>query len=196
MRTFLALLLVSAIPATLAQEKPLKRGTYAHFETSVGTFTAQLETQLAPKTVANFIALAQGTREWKDPKTGAAVTGKPFYDGLVFHRVVPDVLIQSGDPTGAGTGGPGYMIPDEFSAQLRYDRAGILGMGNRGQPNTGGSQFFVTLTGLPELYKVNTAFGSIVRGMDIVRKIGTARVRNERPVTPVVLQKVRIEIVP
>jgi len=190
------LALVVAIPSTFAQEKPLKRGTYAHFETSLGTFTAQLETQLAPKTVANFIALAQGTKEWKDPKSGEAVAGKPFYDGLVFHRIVEAVLIQSGDPTGAGPGGPGYTIADEFSAQLRYDSSGILGMGNRGQPNSGGSQFFITLTALPELYKVNTAFGSVVRGMDVVRKIGATRTRNEEPVTPVVLQKVRIEIVP
>jgi len=190
------LALVVAIPSTFAQEKPLKRGTYAHFETSLGTFTAQLETQLAPKTVANFIALAQGTKEWKDPKSGETVAGKPFYDGLVFHRIVEAVLIQSGDPTGAGPGGPGYTIADEFSAQLRYDSSGILGMGNRGQPNSGGSQFFITLTALPELYKVNTAFGSVVRGMDVVRKIGSTRTRNEKPVTPVVLQKVRIEIVP
>ena len=196
MKKLVLLALVVAIPSTFAQEKPLKRGTYAHFETSLGTFTAQLETQLAPKTVANFIALAQGTKEWKDPKSGEAVAGKPFYDGLVFHRIVEAVLIQSGDPTGAGPGGPGYTIADEFSAQLRYDSSGILGMGNRGQPNSGGSQFFITLTALPELYKVNTAFGSVVRGMDVVRKIGSTRTRNEKPVTPVVLQKVRIEIVP
>ena len=196
MKKLVLLALVVAIPSTFAQEKPLKRGTYAHFETSLGTFTAQLETQLAPKTVANFIALAQGTKEWKDPKSGETVAGKPFYDGLVFHRIVEAVLIQSGDPTGAGPGGPGYTIADEFSAQLRYDSSGILGMGNRGQPNSGGSQFFITLTALPELYKVNTAFGSVVRGMDVVRKIGSTRTRNEKPVTPVVLQKVRIEIVP
>ena len=196
MKKLVLLALVVAIPSTFAQEKPLKRGTYAHFETSLGTFTAQLETQLAPKTVANFIALAQGTKEWKDPKSGEAVAGKPFYDGLVFHRIIEAVLIQSGDPTGAGPGGPGYTIADEFSAQLRYDSSGILGMGNRGQPNSGGSQFFITLTALPELYKVNTAFGSVVRGMDVVRKIGSTRMRNEKPVTPVVLQKVRIEIVP
>ena len=196
MKKLVLLSLLVAIPSTFAQEKPLKRGTYAHFETSLGTFTAQLETQLAPKTVANFIALAQGTKEWKDPKSGEAVAGKPFYDGLVFHRIIEAVLIQSGDPTGAGPGGPGYTIADEFSAQLRYDSSGILGMGNRGQPNSGGSQFFITLTALPELYKVNTAFGSVVRGMDVVRKIGSTRTRNEKPVTPVVLQKVRIEIVP
>lgn len=189
-------LLSGAIPAATAQEKPLKRGTYAHFETSLGTFTAQLETQLAPKTVANFIGLAQGTKEWKDPKTGQAMTGKPFYDGLTFHRVVDGFIIQSGDPTGAGSGGPGYTIPDEFSPQLRHDSAGILSMGNKGLPNSGGSQFFVTLQAMSDLNKVNSAFGNVVRGMDVVRKIGSTRTRNERPVTPVILQRVRIEVVP
>lgn len=189
-------LLPGAIPAASAQEKPLKRGTYAHFETSLGTFTAQLEMQLAPKTVANFIGLAQGTKEWKDPKTGQAMTGKPFYDGLIFHRVIDGFIIQSGDPTGAGTGGPGYTIPDEFSPQLRHDSAGILSMGNKGLPNSGGSQFFVTLQAMSDLNKVNSAFGNVVRGMDVVRKIGSTRTRNERPVTPVILQKVRIEVVP
>jgi len=190
------LLLALAIIPLAPQEKPLKRGTYAHFETSLGTFTAALETQLAPKTVANFIGLAQGTREWKDPKTGEVVIGKPFYDGLVFHRIVDRFLIQSGDPTGTGPGGPGYTIPDEFSQQLRYDTAGILGMGNKGLANSGGSQFFITLQPTPDLYKVHTVFGNVVRGMDVVRKIGATRTRNERPLTPVVLQRVRIEVVP
>jgi peptidyl-prolyl cis-trans isomerase A (cyclophilin A) len=194
-RSFLVLLLLGFIPATFAQEKPLKRGTYAHFETSLGTFTAQLETELAPKTVANFLGLAQGTKAWKDPKTGEVVTGKPYYDGLIFHRVVEGYLIQSGDPTGAGSGGPGYTIADEFSSALRHDTAGILSMANRG-PNSGGGQFFVTLQAMMDLNKMNAAFGRIVRGMDVVRKIGSTRTKNERPVTPVVLQKVRIEVVP
>lgn len=184
MKKLFVLVLLGVIPATFAQQKPLKSGTYAHFETSLGTFTAELETKLAPKTVENFIALANGAK-----------TGKPFYDGLIFHRVVDGYIIQSGDPTGTGSGGPGYTIPDEFSAQLRHDRAGILSMGNRG-PNTGGSQFFVTLQAMSELNKVNAAFGSVIRGMDVVRKIGSTRTRNERPVTPVILQKVRIEVVP
>ena len=195
LRSLLVLLLLGLIPETFAQEKPLKRGTYAHFETSLGPFTAQLETELAPKTVANFVGLAQGTKAWKDSKTGETVFGKPYYDGLIFHRVVEGYLIQSGDPTGAGPGGPGYTIADEFSPQLRHDTAGILSMANRG-PNSGGGQFFVTLQPMMELNKVNAAFGRIVRGMDVVRKISSTRTKNERPVTPVVLQKVRIEIVP
>ncbi len=196
MKKLFLLILLSAIPATFAQQKPLKRGTYAHFETSLGTFTAQLETQLAPKTVENFIGLAQGTKNWTDPKTGQTVTGKPFYDGLIFHRVVSGYLIQSGDPTGNGSGGPGYTIPDEFSPQLVHDRAGILSMGNKGTPNSGGSQFFITLQEMRDLNKVNSAFGEVIRGMDVVRKIGSARTRNERPVTPIILQTVRIEVVP
>jgi peptidyl-prolyl cis-trans isomerase A (cyclophilin A) len=194
-RVLLALLLLGSISVTFAQDKPLKRGTYAHFETSMGTFTAQLETELAPKTVANFVGLAQGTKAWKDSKTGETVFGKPYYDGLIFHRVVGGYLIQSGSPTGEGPGGPGFTIPDEFSPQLRHDSAGILSMANRG-PNTGGGQFFVTLQAMMDLNKVNAAFGRIVRGMDVVRKISSTRTKNEVPVTPVVLQKVRIEVVP
>jgi peptidyl-prolyl cis-trans isomerase A (cyclophilin A) len=195
MKNVLVLLLFGVVSMATAQDKPLKKGTYAHFETSLGNFTAQLETQLAPKTVANFVGLAQGTKDWKDPKTGQTMTGKPYYDGLIFHRVVDSYIIQSGDPTGAGPGGPGFTIPDEFSAQLFHDGAGILSMANRG-PNTGGGQFFVTLQPMMDLNKVNVVFGRIVRGMDVVRKIGSTRTRNERPVTPVILQKVRIEVVP
>lgn len=191
----LVVMMMGALSMNAAQEKPLKRGTYAYFETSLGTFTAQLETKLAPKTVENFIGLARGSKEWKDPRTGEAIAGRPFYDGLIFHRVVPDIIIQSGDPLGNGTGGPGFTIPDEFSPQLRHDRAGIISMGNRGNPNSGGSQFFVTLRETPELNGVNSAFGSVVRGMDVVRKIGSVRTRGDRPVTPVTLLKVRIEVV-
>ena len=194
MQKLLLVLMMGALPGISAQEKPLKRGTYAHFETSLGKFTAQLETKLAPKTVENFIGLARGSKEWTDPRTGKAVSGKPFYDGLIFHRVVPDSIIQSGDPLGDGAGGPGFTISDEFSAQLPHDRAGVLSMGNRG-PNSAGSQFFVTLRAAPELNRVHAAFGTVIRGMDVVRKIGSVRTRGDRPVTPVNLLKVRIEVV-
>jgi len=195
MKKLFLLACLGIIPVAFAQQKPLKSGTYAHFETSLGTFTAELETKLAPKTVENFIGLAQGTKPWKDPKTGATIAGKPFYEEMIFHRVVDGYLIQSGDPTGTGTGGPGYTIPDEFSAQLRHDRAGILSMGNRG-PKSGGSQFFVTLQAMSELNNVHSAFGNVIRGMDVVRKIASTRTKNERPVTPVILKTVRIEVVP
>jgi len=195
MKKLFLLFALVALPAAFAQEKPLKRGTYAHFETSMGTFTAQLETQLAPKTVENFVGLATGTKAWKDPKTGQLVSGQPLYTGLVFHRVVNGFLIQSGDPTGTGTGGSGFPIPDEFSPQLIHDQAGTLSMASRG-PNLATSQFFVTLGETRELNKVNAVFGRVIRGMDVVRKIGSVRTRNETPVTPVILQKVRIEVVP
>jgi peptidyl-prolyl cis-trans isomerase A (cyclophilin A) len=194
MKKLFVLVLLAAIPTAFAQQKPLKSGTYAHFETSLGTFIAELETRLAPKTVENFVGLATGTKAWKDG-SGATVVGRPFYDGLIFHRVVDGYLIQSGDPTGTGRGGPGSSIPDEFSPQLRHDRAGILSMGNSG-PKSGGSQFFVTLQPTSELNNLHSAFGNVIRGMDVVRKIGTTRTKNERPITPVILQKVRIEVVP
>ena len=166
----------------------------AHFTTSEGTFTVRLFDQEAPNTVANFVGLAEGTKEWTDPKSGQKVK-RPFYNGLVFHRVIADFMIQGGDPLGTGTGGPGYAIPDEFSAQLRHDRSGVLSMGNRG-PNSGGSQFFITLREAPELNGVHAVFGNVIRGMDVVRKIGSVRTRNERPIMPVTLLKVRIEVVP
>ena len=195
MKKFFLLIMTGALAVASAQDKPLKRGTYAHFETSMGTFTAQLETQLAPKTVENFIGLARGTKAWKDPRTAEMVTGKPFYDGLTFHRVVNDFIIQSGDPLGNGVSGPCFTIPDEFSRQLRHDRAGVLSMANPGRPNSGSSQFFVTLREAPELNGANTVFGNVIRGMDVVRKIGSTRTRNDSPVTPVTLIRVRIEIV-
>ena len=197
MNPFSGRLFVLALAVLLGAfgQKPLKKGVYAHFETSMGTFTAELEDQLAPRTVANFVGLAQGTKEWKDPRSGQTVTGKPFYDGLIFHRVVADFVIQTGDPLGTGTGGPGFSIPDEFSPQLPHDREGILSMGNKGTKNSGGSQFFVTLGPATALNGVNSAFGHVIQGMDVVRKIGRIRTRNEVPVTPVVLQKVVIEIV-
>lgn len=194
-KLFLVVLVLAASQLTGAQDKPLKRGTYAHFETSMGTFTAQLETELAPRTVQNFVGLARGTKEWKDPMTGQTVSGKPFYNGLIFHRVVNDFIIQSGDPTGAGNGGSGYPIADEFSPQLRHDQAGVLSMANPGKPNSATSQFFVTLRDATELNKVNAPFGHVIRGMDVVRKIGAVRTRNDRPVMPVTLRTVRIEVV-
>jgi peptidyl-prolyl cis-trans isomerase A (cyclophilin A) len=114
---------------------------------------------------------------------------------LIFHRVVSDFIIQSGDPTGTGSGGSGYPIADEFSPQLRHDGAGVLSMANPGKPNSSTSQFFVTLRDAPELNKMNSIFGHVTRGMDVVRKIGSVRTRNDRPIMPVTLRSVRIEVV-
>src|SRR5262245_59356176 len=116
----------------MAQEKPkLNPGTYAVFETSLGTFTCELFERQAPVTVQNFIGLAEGTKQYTDPKTGKVTSGKPFYNGIKFHRVIDGFMIQSGDPTGTGTGGPGYVFQNEIVQQLRHDREGRLAMANR-----------------------------------------------------------------
>ena len=116
---------------------------YAKFVTSEGNFTIQLFNDEAPNTVANFVGLAEGTKEWTDPRTGKKVT-QPYYDGIIFHRVIDGFMIQGGDPLGQGTGGPGFVFQDEFHPQLRHDKPGILSMANRG-PNTNGGQFFIKI---------------------------------------------------
>jgi len=172
----------------------MKPGTYAHVETSMGNFTIELFEQQAPNTVANFAGLADGTKEWKDLLTGQAVRGKPFYDGIIFHRVIDGFMIQSGDPTGTGTGGPGYRFADEIHPQLKHNSEGVLSMANSG-PNTNGSQFFITLTPTPHLDGKHAVFGKVVEGMDIVRAIGKTKTRKpgDRPITDVVMNKVTIE---
>jgi len=161
-------------------------GTYARFTTPLGSFTIRLFDQDAPKTVANFVGLAEGTTEWVDPETNAKVR-KPFYDGLIFHRVIDGFMIQGGCPLGQGYGGPGYKFADEFSPKLRHAREGILSMANSG-PNTNGSQFFITLGPTPHLDNRHSVFGEVVDGMDVVRKIGsTPTNRQDRPNTPVTM---------
>ncbi|HWB31254.1 MAG TPA: peptidylprolyl isomerase [Vicinamibacterales bacterium] len=165
---------------------------YAHFETTLGNFTAELFESKTPKTVANFAGLAEGSKEWKHPKTGEKST-KPFYDGIIFHRVIDGFVIQGGDPLGQGYGGPGYQFEDEFHPDLRHDRAGILSMANAG-PNTNGSQFFITLGPTPHLDRRHSVFGVVVDGLDVVEKIGKVKTgAQDRPVTPVVMNKVTIE---
>jgi peptidyl-prolyl cis-trans isomerase A (cyclophilin A) len=166
--------------------------TFAHFHTTLGDFTIELFDTQAPKTVANFAGLADGTKEWKHPKTGESHK-KPFYDGIIFHRIIEGFMIQGGDPLGQGFGGPGYQFADEFHPDLRHDRAGILSMANAG-PNSNGSQFFITLAPTPHLDRKHTVFGQVVEGLDVVEKIGRVQTdRNDRPVTPVVMNKVTIE---
>jgi peptidyl-prolyl cis-trans isomerase A (cyclophilin A) len=166
--------------------------TFAHFQTTLGDFTVELFDKQAPKTVANFANLADGSKEWKHPKTGESHK-KPFYDGLVFHRIIEGFMIQGGDPLGQGFGGPGYQFEDEFHPDLRHDRAGILSMANAG-PNSNGSQFFITLGPTPHLDRKHSVFGRVVDGLDVVEKIGRVQTdRNDRPVTPVVMNKVAIE---
>jgi peptidyl-prolyl cis-trans isomerase A (cyclophilin A) len=165
----------------------------AQFTTSEGNFTVRLYEDEAPKTVANFVGLAEGTLEFVDPKNGQRVK-RPFYDGLVFHRVIDGFMIQGGDPLGTGTGGPGFKFADEFHPSLRHDKPGILSMANAG-PNTNGSQFFVTLVPTPWLDNRHSVFGTVVEGMDVVQKIGSAPTSkpNDRPIKPIVIESVQIE---
>ncbi len=165
---------------------------FAKFRTNQGEFTIRLFAQEAPRTVENFVGLAEGTREWTDPRTNQKVT-TPYYDGIVFHRVIDKFMIQGGDPLGQGIGGPGYEFEDEFHPSLRHDRPGILSMANRG-PNTNGGQFFITLVPTPHLDNRHTVFGEVVEGMDVVQGIGrTATGPRDRPVTDIVIEQVTIE---
>jgi peptidyl-prolyl cis-trans isomerase A (cyclophilin A) len=165
---------------------------YAEFVTSEGNFTIRLFDKEAPNTVANFVALAEGTKEWTDPRTNKRVK-EPYYDGIIFHRVIDGFMIQGGDPLGQGYGGPGFQFADEFHPSLRHDKPGILSMANAG-PNTNGGQFFITLGPTPHLDNKHSVFGVVENGMDIVRKIGSLQTGpRDRPVKDVVIQKVKIE---
>jgi peptidyl-prolyl cis-trans isomerase A (cyclophilin A) len=167
-------------------------GTYARFVTSEGDFTVRLFDQEAPRTVENFVGLAEGSKQWSDPRTNQKVQ-KPYYDGTIFHRVIDGFMIQGGDPLGQGIGGPGYNFADEFHPKLRHNKAGILSMANRG-PNTNGGQFFITLAPTPHLDDRHAVFGEVVDGMDVVSKIGrTPTGDRDRPVKDVVIQQVTIE---
>jgi len=167
-------------------------GTYAIFETSQGNIVCRLFEKEVPQTVANFIGLAEGAKEFSDPRTGKKAK-RPFYDGLIFHRVIPEFMIQGGCPEGTGRGGPGYRFADEFHKTLRHDKPGKLSMANAG-PNTNGSQFFITVAATPWLDNRHSIFGEVVEGMDIATKISAvARGAGDAPVVPVVLKSVRIE---
>jgi peptidyl-prolyl cis-trans isomerase A (cyclophilin A) len=166
--------------------------TYAHFVTNEGNFTIRLFDEQAPKTVENFVGLAEGTREWSDPRTNQKVH-KPYYNGTIFHRVIDGFMIQGGDPLGQGIGGPGYNFADEFHPKLRHNKAGILSMANRG-PNTNGGQFFITLGPTPHLDDRHSVFGEVTDGMDIVSKIGrTPTGDRDRPKKDIIIQQVTIE---
>ena len=166
---------------------------HAEFATTEGSFTVRLFDQEAPETVANFTGLAEGTKEWTHPGTQKKMTNAPFYDGIIFHRVIEGFMIQGGDPLGQGYGGPGYQFEDEFHPELKHDRAGLLSMANAG-PNTNGSQFFITLGPTPHLDRKHSIFGRVVDGLDVVESIGSVKTdRSDRPMTPVVMNKITIE---
>jgi peptidyl-prolyl cis-trans isomerase A (cyclophilin A) len=168
-------------------------GLYVTFLTSQGTILCRLFEKEAPKTVANFVELAEGKRKWKDSVSGKKGPG-PLYNGTVFHRVIPDFMIQGGDPSGTGMGGPGYRFEDETKGSpYKLDAPGKLAMANAG-PNTNGSQFFITVAPTPWLTGNHTIFGEVVEGQDLIVKISTLpRNPQDRPKTDVVLESVTIE---
>ncbi len=166
----------------------------AVIETTLGKINLKLFQETAPKTVENFIGLATGKKVWTDPRTEKKVIGKSLYSGTIFHRVIPDFMIQGGDPLGNGTSGPGYQFEDEVNSALQFDRPGILAMANAG-PNTNGSQFFITVKPTPWLNGKHTIFGEVVSEADleIVKKISTVETQpGDVPKKPITIQKIRI----
>ncbi len=180
-------------PGVQAHVSPQPTGPTAVIDTSMGRITCKLFSKEAPQTVANFVALAQGTKDWTDPVTHKKMHGKPLYDGTQFHRVIPEFMIQGGDPTATGMGDPGYMFEDEFDPNLNFDVPGRLAMANSG-PNTNGSQFFITEVPTEHLDQKHTIFGQCDDSSVLVVK-SIARVErdgNDKPVDPVILTKVTI----
>jgi peptidyl-prolyl cis-trans isomerase A (cyclophilin A) len=164
----------------------------ATLRTNQGTVVIRLFPDHAPKTVRNFVELAEGGREWTDPNTGQTTTQK-LYDGTIFHRVIPDFMIQGGDPLGSGRGGPGYKFGDEIHPDLRFDRPYLLAMANAG-PGTNGSQFFITVAPTPWLNGKHTIFGEVVQGADVVDVISRLKTGSQdRPVEDVTVDSVTIE---
>src|SRR5580658_960250 len=164
----------------------------ATLRTSQGTVQVRLFPDHAPKTVANFVELAEGSREWTDPRTRQATTGK-LYDGTVFHRVIPRFMIQGGDPLGTGTGGPGYQFADEIHPDLRFDRPYLLAMANAG-PGTNGSQFFITVSPTPWLNGKHTFCGEVIEGVDVVHQIRRAKSGSQdRPAEDVIVESVTVD---
>jgi peptidyl-prolyl cis-trans isomerase A (cyclophilin A) len=165
----------------------------ATFITNRGEFKVRLMPEHAPITVANFVDLASGKREWRDPRDGARKS-EPLYDGTIFHRVIPDFMIQGGDPEGTGRGGPGYRFEDECPpGGPGFDRPGLLAMANAG-PNTNGSQFFVTVATTPWLNNKHTIFGEVIEGMDVVEAISTVETGpGDRPTADVVVDRIEVQ---
>ncbi|MDP8254788.1 MAG: peptidylprolyl isomerase [Candidatus Alcyoniella australis] len=188
--TISALLLIASM-ALAAEENKLEPGLYAIMQTSMGEITIKLFDDKAPMTVANFVELATAKKEWTD-RGGQKIKSR-FYDGLIFHRVIPDFMIQAGCPQGTGAGGPGYTFQDEFDPSLKFSHPGMLAMANRG-PGTNGSQFFITEAATPWLNNKHTIFGEVVEGMDVVKKISRANTAAmDKPIKDVVIEHVEIK---
>jgi peptidyl-prolyl cis-trans isomerase A (cyclophilin A) len=181
---------------------PGQGNLYARISTTQGTIVVQLFDDKAPNTVANFVGLATGAIDWKDPVTGASGKGQPMFEGIKFHRVIPGFMVQVGDPRSRhpydmsanrwGTGNPGYRFGDEFHPELRHDTAGVLSMANSG-PGTNGSQFFITEGPTPHLDRKHSIFGRVVAGQDVVKKIANVpRDRGDKPLEDVSIQRVEL----
>lgn len=170
----------------------------ATLRTNRGTIRIRLFPEQAPNTVRNFVELAEGTREWLDPRTGQRTRAR-LYDGTIFHRVIEGFMIQGGDPLGEGTGGPGYRFDDEIHPELKFNRPYLLAMANAGiigGRGTNGSQFFITVAATPHLNGKHTIFGKVIEGTDVVDAISKVPTRGDRPIEDVVLEQVTIERVP
>jgi peptidyl-prolyl cis-trans isomerase A (cyclophilin A) len=180
-------------PQATAEATTVPNGPFVVFDTSMGRMTCQFYQKQAPNAVANFIGLATGSKDWTDPKTNKVMHHKPMYDGTTFHRVIPEFMIQGGDPEGTGMGGPGYQFADEFDPGLNFDRPGRLAMANSG-PNTNGSQFFITEVAGDFLDQHYTLFGQCDdSSVAVVKTIARVqRDADDKPLTPVVLEKVTI----
>jgi peptidyl-prolyl cis-trans isomerase A (cyclophilin A) len=180
-------------PAAQVHTAPQPTGATAVFDTSRGRIVCRFFDKQAPQAVANFIGLATGTKDWKDPATHKTMHRKPLYNGTTFHRVIPEFMVQGGDPIGDGTGDPGYYVKDEFDPDLNFDVAGRLAMANSG-PDTNGSQFFITEAPQPSLDQHYTIFGQCDdSGVLVVQTIARVeRDRRDKPLTPVYLKKVTI----
>ena len=189
--------LVASIPACAAEggkwmaRAQAGKDIWATLQTSKGTIVVKLFSKQAPKTVANFVGLAAGEKEWTDPRDNQKKK-TPLYNGTEFHRVIPNFMIQGGDPTGTGRGQPGFTFEDEFQSGRKFDKKGLLAMANRG-PNTNGSQFFITTSTPTHLDGKHTIFGEVVSGYPVVEAIAQVKTMSgNRPVEPVVLQSVTL----
>lgn len=187
----LTIFLVVLMGIVTVEGQEQKGSLFATLKTTMGDVVILLFEDKAPNTVANFVGLATGTKEWMDPKSGQRVE-RPLYSGTIFHRVIPDFMIQGGDPLGTGRGGPGYRFADEFHPDLRHSKPGILSIANAG-PNTNGSQFFITHKATPWLDGRHSVFGEVVRGQEVVNAMGSVpRDSSNRPLKDIVLLEVVI----